>query len=97
MPNQRYKRGANKERRIVKKARDRGDIAFRSAGSHSEFDGVILYWNKREIIFFQSKTGRSYDNLKDGTPNSLIRPIIERFDFLNDKAKGEWKVRFEIY
>lgn len=95
--NKNYKKGADKERRIVKHARDSGKEAFRSAGSHSSYDYVIIDWKKGLITFGQSKMGKSYNNLKDGGLNSIMKPLFEEFERLNETSKKMlWNVKFEI-
>ena len=37
-----YQKGADRERKIVNRAREKGHIAFRSAGSHSPIDVCII-------------------------------------------------------
>jgi Holliday junction resolvase len=59
-----YKRGADYERRIVKAARDRGMIAFRSAGSHSPIDLCIIDMKQKRVYFVQCKTGKQYEKEK---------------------------------
>jgi len=56
MTNPRYLKGARKERRIAKEARDRGLIAIRSAGSKSPIDVVIIDAEKGKIELIQSKS-----------------------------------------
>ena len=42
MPNYNYLKGVRKERKLVNDARAQGFLAFRSAGSHSPIDVVII-------------------------------------------------------
>lgn len=91
-----YQKGASKERRIINKAIKEGKEAFRSAGSHSDYDYVILDWENRTVTFGQAKTGKFYANLKDGSPNSIMRPLLEQFEEKNNRSKGEWSVNFEV-
>jgi Holliday junction resolvase len=51
-----YQRGYEKERRIVVKARKKGCLAFRSAGSHSPVDVFVLDPKTRVIELIQSKS-----------------------------------------
>ncbi len=51
----RYKKGRAKEQKIVKEARDKGLIAFRSAGSKSPIDCVTVDHELRIIELIQSK------------------------------------------
>lgn len=57
MPNKNYIKGVRKERAIVNAARKRGLIAFRSAGSHSCIDCVIINVELKSVRFIQSKAG----------------------------------------
>lgn len=57
-----YKRGADKERRIVNRFREAGYLAFRSAGSHSPIDVFALNPKTHEIILVQSKLGKFLSN-----------------------------------
>jgi len=54
-----YGKGVRLERKIVNEARAKGYIAFRSAGSHSPVDCVIIDTKSREIRFIQAKKGKS--------------------------------------
>jgi Holliday junction resolvase len=55
MPNRNYIKGVKKERAIVNEARDKGLIAFRSAGSHSPIDVCVIDKMNRTIMFIQCK------------------------------------------
>lgn len=68
-----YQRGANKERRIVNAAREKGYLAFRSAGSHSPIDVFILKPKTFEIILIQSKlyNKKMSNNAKDKLVGSI--------------------------
>lgn len=55
MVNKNYRNGADKERRIVNKAREEGHLSFRSAGSHSPIDVFILDRTERVIKLIQCK------------------------------------------
>lgn len=57
MPNSNYVKGVRKERKIVNANKKLGKIAFRSAGSHSPVDVVVIDVKKREIRFIQCKAG----------------------------------------
>lgn len=81
MPNLNYKRGADKERKIVKKAREQGKIAFRSAGSHSPIDLIIVDYSSKHIVLAQCKHSKA---LRGAIPPELKeklekdwKPIIE--------------------
>ncbi len=53
-----YQRGYEIERKIVNEHRKAGDIAFRSAGSHSPVD--VVYVNKIGIHLLQVKRVKKY-------------------------------------
>lgn len=80
-----YQRGANKERRIVNKFRKEGQIALRSAGSHSEIDIVAIDFNSRIIRLIQSKLGY--------LPPGERKRILES----GQKFNGDYKVLFELH
>ncbi len=77
-----YKRGADKERKAVKAAKDKGLIAFRSAGSHSPIDVCIIDLGARRIEFLQFKGYKA-------TKSQLDKLEIEMY-----KLNGMFKVRF---
>lgn len=77
MPNLNYKRGADKERKLVNKARKEGKIAFRSAGSHSPIDIVIVDYSSKHIILAQCKHSMK---LRGAIPPEL-----------KEKLENEWK------
>ena len=77
-----YRKGADYERKIVKEAREKGMIAFRSAGSHSPIDLCIIDKEHRKILFVQCKTNLT---------NTMKKKIEEEFEGL----KGDFEVNFE--
>lgn len=82
-----YQRGADKERRIINffKARFPDCIAFRSAGSHSPIDVVIIHPVTGEIRLIQSKLGHL--------------PYKEREKIKQEglKLNGPYQVLFELW
>lgn len=54
----RYRKGADAERKIVNQFRKKDCIAFRSAGSHSIVDVVVIDYINHEIKLIQSKKGK---------------------------------------
>lgn len=74
MPNKNYVKGANEERRIVNKAREKGYIAFRSAGSHSPIDVAIISPKDGRIWLIQSKMGKLSRKEKD-TLLEALKPL----------------------
>jgi len=53
----RYRKGADYERKIVNAAKKKGYIAFRSAGSHSPIDVCVINAKDGKIHLIQAKTG----------------------------------------
>lgn len=60
MSNKKYLKGVRLERAIVNKAKAKGLISFRSAGSHSPIDVVVIAKNQKRIIFVQGKANKSH-------------------------------------
>ena len=81
-----YRKGADYERLIVNKARQKGLIAFRSAGSHSPIDVCIIDINNKLISFIQCKN----------TKIPLSQGRIEKLKEENKEIKGEFSVRFQV-
>lgn len=66
MPNKNYIKGVRKERLIVNEARAKGLISFRSAGSHSPIDVVVIDSIHKTIQFIQCKPkSMSYTKRKE--------------------------------
>ena len=81
--NKNYQKGVRFERALVNAAKKDGiKIAFRSAGSHSPIDVVIIDINAKEIEFIQAKTGTSNVPKKD-------KKIFENL-------AGYYKVKFKV-
>lgn len=57
MPNANYRKGANKERKIVNEFRAKDCVAFRSAGSHSPIDVCVIDSKNKIIKLIQAKMG----------------------------------------
>jgi Holliday junction resolvase len=68
-----YRKGADKERKIVKTFRDNGHLAFRSAGSHSPIDVFALNIEKKEIYLIQSKSDKMSEASKKNILDSIIK------------------------
>jgi Holliday junction resolvase len=77
-------KGIAKERYFVRKAKDEGKIALRSAASHSPIDVVIIDPIERKITFMQCKP--------DGAPQSSKDRIM--MDNLN--LNGAFQVEFVV-
>jgi len=69
MVNKSYMKGYRKERSIVNRARARGCLSFRSAGSHSAVDVVIVDRESREIQLIQCKP----DDIKSSEVKRLLK------------------------
>jgi len=69
MPNYNYNKGVRKERKLVNVAKSAGLLAFRSAGSHSPIDVVIIDKRERVIKFIQCKP----DNISERNKDILIQ------------------------
>tara|TARA_Y100000310_G_scaffold159030_1_gene158458 strand:- start:5086 stop:5337 length:252 start_codon:yes stop_codon:yes gene_type:complete len=80
--NKAYQKGARFERKLVNAARKKGFIAFRSAGSHSKVDVVIINPIKKKISFIQAKKGKSF----------LKKSEQQEFEDMSD----EYVVKFEV-
>ena len=57
-----YRKGAVFEREIVNLARSKGNLAFRTAGSHSPIDVVIISQKNKTITLIQAKAGKLPQN-----------------------------------
>ena len=86
MPNKQYVKGARYERKVVNEAKELGNIAFRSAGSHSPIDVITIDPTLRLIRLIQCKAGKSYSQkFKDN--------LEKKYEFLNGE---NWEVCFEV-
>jgi len=81
-----YQRGADKERRIVNKFRNKGCLALRSAGSHSPVDVVVVDVDLKEIKLIQAKLG---GYLSKSAKKKLLDDLA-KFD-------GEYNVKGELW
>jgi len=77
-----YRKGVERERKLVNEARARGLISFRSAASKSPIDVITIDIDKKEIELIQSKVGMS---------EVSKRHLEEKFIKLN----GVYIVRFK--
>ena len=84
MVNKNYKKGANYERKIVNEARRKGFLAFRSAGSHSPVDVVVVNHKTGSLRLIQCKTGEMW------------KPEINKILKENKHLNGWYKVVFQI-
>lgn len=84
MTNSNYRKGYNKERNLVNNARDRGLIAFRSAGSHSPIDVCVINTETKRIYLIQCKS--------DSFPDSERRRLMEKYKDLNGLFTAEYLI-----
>lgn len=85
MPNKNYLKGVRKERKIVNRAREQGKLAFRSAGSHSPIDVVIIDYRAKKIEFIQCKPDTMSENEKkrlEMALNALNNEFLASFKVL---------------
>ena len=71
MPNSNYVKGVKKERFFVNRAKSEGKISFRSAGSHSPIDVVIIDLQARRIEFLQCKPESMSNSKKEKLEQEL--------------------------
>lgn len=84
MPNKNYLKGVRKERAIVNRARQNGHIAFRSAGSHSPIDVIVIDFLRMEIALIQCKP--------DNFSKSEKERLEQTYRFLNNKFNVSFRV-----
>lgn len=84
MPNKNYIAGVRKERKLVNEARAQGFISFRSAGSHSPIDVVIIDKKNMKVRFIQCKP-------ESMSQNARSKIIESQFDL-----QGRFLVSFEV-
>lgn len=75
MPNKNYVNGRRKEYKIVNSFKEKGNIAFRSAGSHSPIDVIAINEKERKIFLIQCKSGNITDK--------KIKEISKKHEKLN--------------
>jgi len=74
MVNKNYQKGTRYERKLVNESREEGKIAFRSAGSHSPIDVVIIDTKNMKIWLYQCKKGK----------HNLTKKMVEKFKQQSD-------------
>lgn len=84
MPNKNYLKGRRKEYKVVHNERDKGCIAFRSAGSHSPIDVVSINLKTQTIRLIQCK------------PDSMNDHQKQKIRDKNKKLNGEFWVKFSV-
>lgn len=72
-----YNKGRKKEYKIVHQEKNKGCIAFRSAGSHSPIDVVSIDIKSRVIRLIQCKSDKMPESQKEG--------LKEKYKSLNNK------------
>ena len=84
MVNKNYAKGRKKEYKFINMAKERGFIAFRSAGSHSPIDVCIIDRIGRNVGFLQCKP----DSMSDNAKQKLLDEMCE--------LSGAYNVRFDV-
>ncbi len=84
MPNKNYVKGRKYEYDIVHLMRDKGYLAFRSAGSHSPVDVVAIDGKNKIIKLIQCK------------PKSMSEKAKQRLEEANKDLNGVFNVRFVV-
>jgi len=82
--NYKYQKGARLERKYVNKARAENKIAFRSAGSHSPIDVVVIDIKLKKIRFIQCKAKK--------LSQKTLKSLRDQFKMWSD----EYQVEFEL-
>ena len=95
-----YMRGRRKEQKIVKMEREKGRIAFRSAGSRSPIDVVIIDKVNKKVLFIQSKPNSMSNKDKKRLENEQkelnnvflcsFMVITDLNEWASRRAEGRW-------
>lgn len=75
MPNKKYVKGRRKEYKVVNQEKDKGNMSFRSAGSHSPVDVISIDNVNKVIKLIQCKS--------DNMPESQKKKLEEQYKYLN--------------
>lgn len=81
-----YRKGADYERKIVNELRDAGFIAARSAGSKSPIDVWAINEKEREILLVQAKKGKPIPKAE----RTKIQTLLESLE-------GNYTVKAELW
>lgn len=84
MGNKFYRKGYRKENMLVTKSKEQGYLSFRSAGSHSPIDVVIIDHVNREIRLVQCK------------PSDYGQIPTDRLYEANKHLNGAYDVKFIV-
>lgn len=84
MGNSNYIKGRKKEYKIVHAEKDKGNIAFRSAGSHSPVDVVSIDTKNKKIRLIQAK------------PDSMNAHQRQKLRDKNKELNGMFEVKFSV-
>ena len=84
MGNRNYEKGRRKEYKVIHEAKDKGHIAFRSAGSHSPIDVVSIDLLERQIRWVQCK------------PDTMSANARQKLLDENNLLNGGFQARFEV-
>ena len=80
-----YRRGAYKEMKVVHEERAKGNISYRSAGSHSPVDVTVIDRKKKHIYLLQMKSKKM--------SQSAVQKLLMDFGLLNTEG---WHVEFRV-
>lgn len=84
MPNKNYVNGRRKEYKLINIAKQGGCLSFRSAGSHSPIDVVIIDKKNRQIRLIQCK------------PNNISAAKKQRLLDEQKEINGIYYITFEV-
>ena len=79
-----YQKGARKERKLVNEARAAGLTSFRSAGSHSPIDVIVVNHRTKELWLVQCK------------PNNFSKSKTDKLLEDNKHLNGTYEVKFIV-
>lgn len=85
-----YRRGREKEYKLCRDERKKGNLAFRSAGSHSPIDIISIDAINKKIYLIQSK--RVFSETMSFTPQKLK----EKLEAEHLELNGTFQVSFEV-
>lgn len=81
-----YRKGADYERKIVNELREYGWIAARSAGSHSPIDVWAINEKEKKILLIQAKKGKPIPKAERTKIQTLLKSL-----------KGNYTVDAELW
>ena len=84
MKNKHYVKGRKKEYKVVNEARDKGQLAYRTAGSHGPFDVIVIDSHSKVIHLVQCK------------PDSMTSTAKDKLYQENMHLEGTYLVYFDV-